>query len=348
MRMLVDFHHSSLLRSLNLLFQERLGIEVFRPIGMEWFDKGYWAINKQADTAKQYLDLDQAYKPSDGTPPLNLLVAGNDSGSYVVIDPGEQSAHAACTFDFFINNKFDYVVASIPQHVEIFEALIEQYQPWCKLIVQMGNNWNLQNYKGKNILASIAPQSVDNENVMFYHQEFDTGIFFASECLPTKEIYSFVNVIENTGMGWEDYKNLQEILTSPYYEMKAFGGQCPDGSTVGPVETANKMREAQFIFHVKPGGDGFGHVIHNAYAIGRPLITRPSHYRGQLAEQLLVPGTFVDLDRYGPEEVKNIIIHLTDNPDELRQMGERAANRFREVVNYDIEADKISLWLQSL
>lgn len=346
MKVLCDFHHSSLLRSLVLLFEDRLGMELYRPIGMDWFTQGYWAINNLEDTAKQFLDLGQAL-PADGTPPLNIPVAGNHAeGIYMVLDPGGVSAHKAATLDYFINNRFDYVVASIPAHIEPFKALIAKYQPWAKLVIQMGNNWQIHNFQGENVLASIAPQPTPGVNAMFYHQEFDLDIFKPAPLTASKKIYSFLNIIQNSGIGWEDYKQLQRL--KPDFEFKAYGGQCPDGNMTGPVELANKMREAQFIFHVKPGGDGFGHIIHNAYAVGRPVITRPSHYKGQLAEQLLVPGTFIDLDRYGPGEIKNIITRLTHDPIHLRQMGQRAAQRFAEVVNYDKEAEAIGNWLGSL
>ena len=347
-RVLCDFHHTSLLRSLHLLFEDRLGWELYRPIGMEWYEQGYWAINDLPDTAKQFLDLDQAWKPEDGTPPLNTIAAGNDAeGIYMVMDPGGHSAHKAATLDFFINNKFDYVIASIPAHVPLFKDLIAKYQPWAKLIVQMGNNWPLGLFQGENVLASVAPQSYPQDtNAFFYHQEFDTKIFKQSPTRPTKKIYSYVNIIQNTGIGWEDYKQLQRLL--PEFDFKAYGGQCPDGNKTGPMELAKSMSEAQFIFHVKPGGDGYGHVIHNAYATGRPIITRPSHYKGQLAEQLLVPGTFIDLDRYGPGEIKNIITRLTHDERGLKQMGARAAERFKEVVNFGKEAADIKAWLTSL
>lgn len=347
-RILVDFHHSSLLRSLVMLFGIRLDMEVYRPIGMDWFHEGYWAINNQEDTARQYLDLDQAFQPSDGTPPLNEIHQSKTAqvGTYWVLDPGGNTAHRAATIDFFKKTQFDYVLASIPAHVGLYEKLVAKYQPNAKLIIQMGNNWNIKQYKGKNVLASMAPQYIDDVNVLFYHQEFDTKIFHPAPTEVTKKIYSFTNIIQGTGVGWQDYMQLRDLL--PAYEFKAFGGQCPDGNMTGPVELAHKMREAQFIFHVKPGGDGFGHIIHNAYAVGRPVITRPSHYKGQLAEQLLVPGTYIDLDRYGPAEVKNIIERLSQDPDGLRQMGERAANRFREVVNYQTEARMVEKWLKTL
>lgn len=354
-RLFTDFHHSSLLRATNMLFGDRLHMMVYRPIGVEWYDEGYWAINNQPDTAKQFLDLDQAFTPGDNTPALNKLTVERDQilgetqadGVYYCADPGNLTAHRACTLEFFKNNRFDYVIASIPAHVPLYEDLIRKYQPTAKLIIQMGNNWNIDNYAGKNVLASIAP-TLTAANAYFYHQEFDTEIFRPTPVVPSKNIYSFVNVIQNTGIGWNDFLELERALAGQGFNFKAYGGQCRDGNKTGPRETAISMRAAQFIFHVKPGGDGYGHVIHNAYAVGRPVITRASHYAGQLAERLFIPGTFIDLDKYGRGEVKNIVTRLTYTPDELAAMGARAAERFREVVNFEHEAQEIKEWLGGL
>ncbi len=345
MRVLADFHHTSLLRSLVLLFEGRLGMELYRPIGMEWFDEGYWAINNQRDTAQQFLALES--QPVDNTPPLNRAEWSRADGTYDILDPGAKTSHRACTLAYFQQNRFDFVIASIPEHVPLFKELIAKYQPRAKLIVQMGNNWELQEYAGENVLASIAPQ-LGFGGAMFYHQEFDLQVFHDTPVPAARKVYSFANVIQSLGIGWTDYTELKRLMERLGWEFRSYGGQCPDGNMNGAEQTASKMREAAFIFHVKPGGDGFGHVIHNAYAVGRPLITRPSHYRGQLAEQLLVPGTFIDLDRYGRGEVKNILTRLMFDPDGLEAMGRRAAQRFDEVVDYEAEAKEVESWLATL
>jgi hypothetical protein len=345
MRVLADFHHSALLRSLVLLFEDRLGMELYRPIGMDWFHEGFWAINDQEDTARQFLDPEG--QPMDNTPRLNSALAQGEDGTYQISDPGLKTSHRAATLAYFKQNRFDYVIASIPAHVPLFQELIAKYQPHAKLIIQMGNNWDLNNYAGYNVLASIAPQFTP-ANTMFYHQEFDLRVFKDTPVPAARKVYSFLNIIQNSGVGWSDYSELKRIMERLGWEFRAYGGQCPDGNMNGAEELASKMREAAFIFHVKPGGDGFGHIIHNAYAVGRPVITRSSHYRGQLAEQLLVPGTFIDLDRYGRGETKNILTRLMFDPDALEAMGKAAANRFDEVVDYKKEAEDISKWLTNL
>lgn len=346
MRVLCDFHHSSLLRSLVLLFEKRLGAELYRPLGMEWFEEGYWAINNQRDTAEQFLALSS--QPVDNTPALNSLEQGFGAADRCnIYDPGMKSTHRACTLDYFKNNKFDFVIASIPAHVPIFKDLIDRYQPEAKLIVQMGNNWQGWDFGDLPVLASVAGPLPNARNAVFYHQEFDLDVFHDTPVQPVRKMYSFVNVIQQS-IAWDDFNELKRVISRQGWEMRAYGGQCPDGNMTGPHELASKMREASFIFHVKPGGDGYGHIIHNAYAVGRPIITRPSHYYGQMAEQLLVPGTFIDLDRYSMGEVKNILTRLMHDPDALVRMGKAAADRFDEVVDFKKEAREIEQWLKSL
>lgn len=346
MRVLCDFHHSSLLRSLVLLFEDRLGMELYRPIGMDWFTEGFWAINDQEATARQFLD--PGSQPRDNTPALNEARGVDGQDVVMCYDPGMKTVHKACTFDWFRSHKFDYVIASVPAHIPLFRDLIAKYMPEAKLIVQMGNNWTLDLDESYNVLASTAPQLMSRANTIYYHQEFDLEVFRDTPVQPVRKVYSFVNVIKQFPKAWADYSELKRLMERQGWEFRAYGGQCPDGNMNGAHELASKMREAAFIFHVKPGGDGFGHIIHNAYAVGRPVITRSSHYQNQLAEQLLVPGTFIDLDRYSRAEVKNILTRLMFDPDALADMGKRAAARFDEVVDYKKESEEIAQWLTTL
>lgn len=59
MNILVDFHHPGLYHSLQLLFEDRLGHCLFRPVGHDWWDAGYWrfgeAIAGDDRLAQRYL-----------------------------------------------------------------------------------------------------------------------------------------------------------------------------------------------------------------------------------------------------------------------------------------------------
>jgi hypothetical protein len=47
MKVLIDYHHSDLFEGHHLLFQDRFGWDVFRPIGMDWFHEEYWQFEKK-------------------------------------------------------------------------------------------------------------------------------------------------------------------------------------------------------------------------------------------------------------------------------------------------------------
>lgn len=343
MRVLTDFHHGSLLRSINLLFGDRLGMDVFRPIGMEWYEQDAWAVFPAEDTARQYLNI--ASQPMDGTARLNEALAVAD-GEYKVFDPGNTSSHLACTFDFFKNNKFDYLIASLPQHVPIFDRLIKQYQPEAKLIVQVGNNWNLNDYRGRNVLASIRERETIEVNVKYYHQEFELDVFEHKPITNFRNIFSFTNTLEQSPIARENFHSLENMLRPKGFNMKSYGGQCRDGNMQGHRALADKMRESSFIFHVKET-EGFGHVIYNAYAVGRPVIVLKSKFENVLCNELLVPDTFINLDN-GTSSAAQQINQLASNPIRMQHISNLVAKRFREVVNYEREAEEIKDWLNTL
>ena len=82
------------------------------------------------------------------------------------------------------------------------------------------------------------------------------------------------------------------------------------------------MQESKYGFHCKTGGDGYGHVIHQYAAVGRPLIYRSSQYKNRLAEKFLENDiTGFDLDQYTPLEVRDRI-RIMSHEDHLRRIGD--------------------------
>lgn len=321
-RIFVDRHHDGLLESLYLLFGKRLGYEVYTPIGLDWFQEGYWRINDSPETAAQFLASGTV--PSDGTLPL--------------------IHHKAITLAEFRDMDWDIVLASLPQHLQPYQELATS--KGAKFIFQVGNEWSWPEEPSLNVLASVAPRDTQ-AHAVFYHQEFDINIFHPTPVPTTKKIYSFINCIQEYPSAWKNYQDLKAIMEPLGWEFKAFGAQCPDGNINGLRAIADTMREATFIFHVKPGGDGFGHILHNAYSVGRPVITRKSDYQGQWGEYLLKPGTFLDLDN-GIENVKNDIAAEVFIPGLAQKAGEKAAQQFKEVVDYDREGEEIKQWISQL
>lgn len=350
MNVFVDFHHTALLRSLIMLFEGRLGGKVYRPIGLDWHSQGFWKVYDHPATAQQFLSLDQGYRPVDGTPPLNQFVKPTDMIEpeiYYCADPENETYNKAITLEEFKKRDWDIVIASMPQHIEPFQRLIREHAPKAKLIFQVGNNWNVPaGIEVKNVMASAKITPPEGVHFIEYHQEFNLSLFEPDYNYPEAKIHSFVNIIQNTA-DWPIFETFSRWL--PEYDFKAYGGQCPDGVKAGPRGVAEGMREARFIWHLKPGGDGFGHVIHNAFASGRPVILRSSHYRNQLAEALIEDGvTCIDLDRQTPMESVLRIREIGESPTRWYAMAEAARQRFEAVVNYEKEAEAIKGFIAEL
>lgn len=341
MKVFVDFHHEDLYFSLYRLFEERLGMEIYRPIGLDWFEAGYWKVaepyGNAHDTINQFLSTE-----GGGWDPLNRLNGDNflEDGIYHVRAPAHNYYHRAITFEKFKSMQFDLVISTIKEHDIPYEELVTKYQPQAKHIVQMGNLDQVTEFR--HVLTSVPFKGKENQNVCFYHQEVDPRLFFYQSPNPmTKKIYGFVSSYPHPNT-YEHYKrNLPEV------EFRHYGIGCPEGPVGGSVAIAPLMREANLAWHIKPG-DGFGHTVLDWCAIGRPIITKFSdlaQYPGQDAKTLFIDNdTCINLDagnfQSNFERIRKFL-----EPEENAAMCERVSKRFREIVNYDDEEVRIREFL---
>ena len=344
MRIFTDYHHASLSYSLHLLFEKRLGAELYRPIGMEWAELGFWKYYDHPDTQNQFLGLHQG-----SLKPQSRLNANRreENGIYYVTEPSENFEHKAVTFQKFLEMDWDIIIASVPQHLAPYHALIADHKPLAKLIFQMGNEFRPIPYDyARNILSSTAVFDVpDGVNAVFYHQEFDTSIFQYVSPLETKKIKSYLHYQDRTldAHLWDEYK-----AALPEFDFVQHGSGGADGVITGTDNIAKSMAGAAFVWHCKPGGDGFGHILHNAYCAGRPVIGRFNHYKGKLAVDLMVDlVTGIDLDQRDPATNCALIREFSE-PKAHRALCECARRRFEEVVDFDSEFEKIKVFLHNL
>ena len=160
-------------------------------------------------------------------------------------------------------------------------------------------------------------------------------------------ISSFVQCFaENT----RTYADFTRIATDhPEFDWRVYGayGSCPTdqwaaGNLSKCADVGAAMRASDVAWHTKQWSDGFGHVIHNWAAVGRPLIGHEWYYRTQLAGPLWQEGvTSFDLTDKAPDVVAGIVDRLYGDPDLRLRMGENLAARFREIVNFDEEEQAI-------
>ena len=339
MNIFADFHHGDLYYSLHLLFEKRLGHKLFRPIGMEWLHEGYWKIGDPYlghVTAMQYLST-EGY---EGDFAVNADYHVVDDVSYAR-QIGQNFYHKAITFETFKKMNFDIIISSIPTHDGVFAKLISKYQPQAKHISQMGNIW--AQTQVKNVMCSF-PQSLINtqpdQNVVFYNQEFNLNMFKYVPPSDTKRITSFVHLLPKPELFYK-YKT---ALNN--FAFKAYGASAPDGYLLSHPPIANAMIDSVFGWHVKPGGDGYGHIFHNWLACGRPIITHLSDYRH--FNNLLIPGeTCIDLEANSFERNVELIIEYSE-PSVHKKMCEATYKVFTENVDFNLDAQKIKDFLERL
>lgn len=339
MRILADRHHEALWSSLVTLFEDRLGHELYHPWGLDgWFPE-HWAVakpyNNEIGTAKQFLE---GVPPSDGT---------------IQLEPTR-----GITFEDFKDTKFDVLIASYYPHIDVYLDLIKKYQPEAKLIAHYGNEWP-PHKRVKNYLCSTAPFDVGGAHVVFYHQEFDLDLFHPSSVAIT-QVCSFVNALNVNDLfekDWQDFLKFEDFInkggSGAPIQCYSFGGGCRDGSLSYPDAVAELMSQSAIGFHLKTGGDGYGHVIHNWFACGRPVVYRGSQYEGRLAGDLLEHGvTGIDVDIVGIEAAamltRLLIMDESRWPMEYDEWSQNAYSRFKKVVDFDKEAQMIEDFMKEL
>lgn len=350
MQIFTDFHHSGLSYSFHLALEQRLGHSVYRPIGMEWFDRGFWDIakpyNNDPDTVKQYLAMRDGYVKDD-SPPLNTIIGRNSVAPfYNVLDQYHEYVQKAVTFAQFLDMEIDVIIATIPDHWYTYKRLRDQFKPKAKLICQMGNMFNevgraMQDGTIENLMASTAHLPANpTVNTVYYYQEQPLVAYTS----PTKtmNISSYAHVMPKQEL-YEDYKR-----TLPQYTFKSYGAACSDGWMPTLTQLYETMRRDMYVYHVKPGGDGYGWNWHSAYMLGRPVITNFSDYKDKLGGLLFVDGeTGLDLEAHTMQENTELLQKWADTEYFVEQ-SLQARTHFTRVVNYENEGEKLKQFLENL
>lgn len=326
-----DFHHGALYFSLHLLFEKRLGWNLYRPTGYEWYKRGFWRYSSDPRVIKQYLE-----EASEELLKHGVYRVPSQEGSVTYFQN-------AITFTQFLEMDFDFIIASVYQHEGPFFKLITEYKPDAALIRQMGNPNEVCDFSVcRNVLNSTMNPVPQNVNTVRYHPEFSLEDFRYTKPETHNVVKSFLNCLPMSVDAplWDEYS---EAMPDFVWKMHGILGKdelLPEG------EKAKAMRMASFIWHLKFQGDGYGFVIHNAYACGRPCIVKGSYYREQLAEALLEDSvTCIDLELGSKDEnVKKI--RWLSKPENHVEICENAYKHFKKHVDFDREFVQVKKFLE--
>lgn len=344
MKILADFHHACLYESLAMLFEDRFGWELYRPIGMEWFETGIWQFERGMygdAVARQYL----APWSSD-----------TDAGDHTERrdDQHPERTHRMVTMEQARAIGIDVVLAT----------LTENQRGWHRFAREIGahygfqagnqgaaNEWGLAEFA---LLSCTTPEVKPWMPHVYYHQEFDLG-HYRFDWPPQERDYigTWVQCLTSDSAESSRFRRLAAMTPELRWR---YHGHCSNdgdplygGNMPRCADVAAKMRAARVGVHLKTWSDGYGHVIHNLFAIGKPVIATAGYYADKLAAPLFVDGvTSFDVQRRTDAETIEIVRRLVGDDDFHRQIGEAAAARFREVVSFDEDARAVRAMLDGV
>lgn len=337
MNILVERHHSDLTWSLHLL-AKRLGATLYQPYGMEWYDQGYFRLYGDLRRKDPYRYLAKQY----------LVDTYFDLNDYNCIDEGikkTRETYNGCkdypwlntlTLEQAKKTPIDIVICSVNENEPYFGKLKEFYSK-AKFIRHVGNDLdvNINQEMYPNLLSSaMAPYNAFSGHKVLYRQEFDLNLFKYQPIYNFKNIYSFQNDIESFEDTWAYWTDLKHKLRD--YTFKSYGVGCDDGKIYPKRTYIEKVLEASLILQSKGPWEGYGHTIHNAICLGRPMIIKFSDYQGKMAEPLLIKDeTYLEMNDELPEKIR-----FYSDPERLKKMSERCRDRFNEIVNFDREFEE--------
>lgn len=340
-RVLADYHHACLYESLALLFEDRFGWELYRPIGMEWYDSDLWRFERawHGDAvARQYLSPWPDDMPADG----HSLRAEPQH-------PGR--THRLVTMDQAADAGIDLVLSTLTENEPGWHAWAMAHG--AHYGIQVGNQgaqneWGLAEFA---MCSSTVPLTPWMPHV-FYHQEFSLADYRPART-GTDLVGTWVQCLTSDGAEAARFRRLASLVPEGRFR---YHGHCSDdddplygGNVATCPEVAEQMRSARVGLHLKTWSDGYGHVIHDLFAVGRPVVATASYYRDKLAAPLFIDGeTSFDVQTRTDGEVAGIIRRLLLDDDFAARIGENAARRFREVVDFETDAQAVRAMLEGV
>lgn len=334
MKILTDFHHRDLYHSLKLLFEDRLGFELYRPIGKEWSCK--WMHSQMKQVPEPYFS-DMFLTPGVGENPWHQRSFTSD-GIYNSYNPFHECFYKGVSYRTFLDTRFDMVIPSNPANYCLWELMQKELQPDAVFVVHVGNLNIVEDFDY--VIRSCPYHGVSKSEVLV-HQEINQNFYKASPINPSTDTITSVQTANPFLNIWQKFK---EQL--PQYCWKSFGVTEDDGPLTGAKEVAQVISRSNMGWSTKKGG-GLGHTNMGWAYSGRPVVTNYSEHveTGECAVKLFEPGvTCIDIDSGSVNEVSKTISKWMD-PETGQKHGDIANKRFHEIVNYEEEAESVKTFL---
>jgi hypothetical protein len=337
MKVLSDYHHHALYESLRMLFEDRFGWQLYRLYGIEWWDQGVWNWERHMPhgeaVARQY---------------LQPLSTDRDCGDHWERDdeayPGR--VMKMLTMAQARDMKPDIVLATLTENEAGLHGFAQKIG--AKFGIQVGNQGTENRYDLIDFaLFSTTRFAYPWVPYVTYRQEFSLEDF-RFEYPPEDPTFvgTWVQAMPTGDMpAYNYFLSLARAMPDLRFRYHGHVGPVDDfwgGNVMTTREVAEQMRAARVGLHIKTWSDGYGHVIHNLFSTGKPVVATASYYKDKLAAPLFVEGvTSWDVQIHTVEETVAFIRKLVEDDELHERMSRASAARFTEIVNFDAEADEI-------
>jgi hypothetical protein len=344
MNILCDYHHGELYESIQKVFEDRFGGQVYRPIGTEWHDRGYWKIGTLEAQIGQYLGYDFSTEIEDGI----WAADGNWNKEYYnnVMNVFGRSPDKCVTFEKAMDMDWDIIISTLYGHFDPMEDFRLRNCPNAKHILQLGNVVTCLPERAKNVLNSTGISFNSPGNYLEYNQEFDTSVLSWNP-ESSKSVYCFL--INNQGHCGQSFWDLEAALDDDW-EFREYGA-CNKHKNIHKYdEQCKRMRECSFLWHVKLNGDGYGYNLYRGMYAGKIPILNLSFY-GQ-HHRLGKSGFLQDGVNCINYEIGTPIDKVHDSVQTLYSNWESTSKTLcdgmRQMVDFDREAENIRKFIDNL
>lgn len=379
---LIDMHHTQLYQSFQLLFEKRLGWEVYRPEGQEWAEKNYFHHPLPEEQAG-LLTRQAAFDPAK-----HKTVFDAPDGEGVLWRDKDQDCILFRWLPLERIHEIDLIVCTVYRNEDQFFRLKKDFGLKCPIMRYTGNGGEHVDVSKFDIFIPALLEHYEKyvatgqKPGILYHPEFnlDDGLFCATP-LPERppilrQLLNFSWHHREPGSPWETWKRyngycdeigakyylhglgtpppgievpLDVIIDRSFREMgredlldrsKWPDLRCNQGEPPNLRMLATLIKLSHAILHPKrTPPEGFGFVVHEVAACGRPLII-PEWYK-QLSASLFLQNreTCIFTTGHDPTDKENF--HWMMREDNNARMAETIRKRFDENINFTAEAEAI-------
>lgn len=330
MNLISDFHHPGLFHSHRLMMERRLGWNLYRMIGMEFFDEWYWQFERswaQDRYAKMFLPLEET----------DVLV-GDHYERPDAQHPGETFKMLTLEQARDLAKGPDWgIMATVPDNQGGFHKFAKEQE--IKFINQVGNaehfiRWDLDPLGLVSTSHYIPPKA----RAIRYDQELDLSLYRNTPVPVGGPVASFILVWHSGANNLSLFQQVAESMGNSR-KMILYG----EAGTMLPTSTevAQKMIETALVWHTKDIGDGYGQVIHATGAVGRPLFGIKNYYLNKRAYRMWHPDSSFDFTGLNHYQIVAGLKMILANPDLLTKMGEAAYENWKSFTDYDRDAQNM-------